>query len=449
MVVVAAGNEGLPTVGQPANCTGAIAVTAHSRDGDNASYANVGTQVSVSAPGGGCGTFSLIDLDGAQAIWNQTCAGCHDIDSRRQQIDQRAPMGLTFKKARMALDAALSGVDLDGDATDMGGLAGALSDSQRNDLAGLISNILCSGPTDRVYSTVNLGSTEPEQEGYIAYAGTSMAAPHASGVIALLLSLSPKLNSDEVKSVLQTTARPFPTGSYCAQVKGVCGSGLLDGAAAVDHVVNNRPTVTAGLQGAGTGVAPSASFTLVGTVKTVGGRAATGMMWRQTSGPTVSLPTTTGGSITVTAPSSGKLGFEFVATDSVGYSANATATVVVNSPPVLQPIAAVSATKGQAISGSVRATDTEGDAITYVVVNPPNGFNLNAGTGAWSWTPSSSGDYTLAIMPTDAYGNGAPVTLQINVAKGDEGGGGALPAWIAVLLLAALCSTGGRRTPLS
>jgi hypothetical protein len=84
-----------------------------------------------------------------------------------------------------------------------------------------------------------------------------------------------------------------------------------------------------------------------------------------------------------------------------------------------------------------------------VVVNPPNGFNLNAGTGAWSWTPSSSGDYTLAIMPTDAYGNGAPVTLQINVAKGDEGGGGALPAWIAVLLLAALCSTGGRRTPLS
>jgi hypothetical protein len=184
-------------------------------------------------------------------------------------------------------------------------------------------------------------------------------------------------------------------------------------------------------------------------VKTVGGRAATGMMWRQTSGPTVSLPTTTGGSITVTAPSSGKLGFEFVATDSVGYSANATATVVVNSPPVLQPIAAVSATKGQAISGSVRATDTEGDAITYVVVNPPNGFNLNAGTGAWSWTPSSSGDYTLAIMPTDAYGNGAPVTLQINVAKGDEGGGGALPAWIAVLLLAALCSTGGRRTPLS
>jgi hypothetical protein len=174
------------------------------------------------------------------------------------------------------------------------------------------------------------------------------------------------------------------------------------------------------------------------------------MTWRQTSGPTVSLSTTTGGSTTVKAPTSGKLGFEFVATDSLGYSATATATVVVNSPPVLQPIAAVSTTKGQAVSGSVRATDADGDAITYVVINAPTGFNLNAGTGSWTWTPSSSGDYTLAIMPTDAYGNGTPVTMQISVAKGSgEGGGGALPPWVAALLLVALCGVRARQKPLS
>ncbi|HTN48301.1 MAG TPA: S8 family serine peptidase [Burkholderiaceae bacterium] len=449
IVVVASGNEGLQTASQPANCNGVIAVTAHARDGDNASYANVGAQVAISAPGGGCGTFALTDLNGAQDIWDNTCAGCHSLDSRRQQIDARPPMGLTFTKARAALEAALKGTSLSGQPTGMEGLASALPGTQRNDLAGLISMSTCSGPADGVYSTLNLGDTEPGDEGYAAYAGTSMAAPHVSGVVALLLSLSPKLSADEVKSVLQTTARPHPAGSYCAQVKGVCGAGLLDGFAAVDHVVNNRPTVTAGLQGSAVGVPPSASFTLVGTVKTAGGRAApaSGMTWRQTSGPTVSLPTMTGGSITVTAPSaSGRLGFEFVATDSVGYSASATATVVINSPPVMSAVAPVSATAKQAISGSVKAVDADGDAITYVAINPPSGFNMNAATGAWTWTPGSSGNYTLGVMPTDAYGNGVPASLQINVAKGaGDGGGGAVPAWVAALLLLALGGARGRR----
>ena len=85
----------------------------------------------------------------------------------------------------------------------------------------------------------------------------------------------------------------------------------------------------------------------------------------------------------------------------------------------------------------MRAVDPDGDSITYVAINAPPGFTLNAATGAWSWTPSSSGTYTMAVMPTDAYGNGAPVNLQISVAKGagESGGGGALPGWLAGLLL--------------
>ncbi|WP_426394798.1 S8 family serine peptidase [Ralstonia sp. R-29] len=54
-IVVAAGNESGP-VDSPANCTGAIAVTAHTVEGDSAWYANVGTQTAISAPGGGVGT---------------------------------------------------------------------------------------------------------------------------------------------------------------------------------------------------------------------------------------------------------------------------------------------------------------------------------------------------------------------------------------------------------
>jgi len=53
VVVAAAGNSAGP-VEAPADCRGVIAVTAHVNDGENASYANVGPQIALSAPGGGC-----------------------------------------------------------------------------------------------------------------------------------------------------------------------------------------------------------------------------------------------------------------------------------------------------------------------------------------------------------------------------------------------------------
>lgn len=56
LVVAAAGNEGVQAVSQPASCPGALAVTAHTINGDNADYSNVGTEVAISAPGGGDST---------------------------------------------------------------------------------------------------------------------------------------------------------------------------------------------------------------------------------------------------------------------------------------------------------------------------------------------------------------------------------------------------------
>ncbi len=67
MVVVATGNGGANSVNQPANCSGVIAVTAHAIDGDNADYANIGAQTTLSAPGGGCGTQSVTCFPGYSA----------------------------------------------------------------------------------------------------------------------------------------------------------------------------------------------------------------------------------------------------------------------------------------------------------------------------------------------------------------------------------------------
>jgi len=56
VVVVATGNESASAIDSPANCAGTIAVTAHTLEGDKATYANVGTGTTLSAPGGGNGS---------------------------------------------------------------------------------------------------------------------------------------------------------------------------------------------------------------------------------------------------------------------------------------------------------------------------------------------------------------------------------------------------------
>ena len=45
--------------------------------------------------------------------------------------------------------------------------------------------------------------------------GTSMAAPHVTGTIALMLSRKPDLTAAEVKTYLRSSSREHPPGSAC------------------------------------------------------------------------------------------------------------------------------------------------------------------------------------------------------------------------------------------
>ena len=83
---------------------------------------------------------------------------------------------------------------------------------------------------EQVLSTVNFGETEPTDEvGYAFYYGTSMSSPHVAGVAALILSaVDAKLSPAEVKTILTSSARPFPI----APDKAI-GVGIVDANAAV------------------------------------------------------------------------------------------------------------------------------------------------------------------------------------------------------------------------
>jgi serine protease len=101
-----------------------------------------------------------------------------------------------------------------------------------------------SAPGVNVLSTWNTGTTTPGAATYTWMSGTSMAAPHVSGVVSLMLSRNPSLTPAQVLAILQQTARRFPSGSTCTT--SLCGSGIVDAAAAVraagDAVSTPTPT---------------------------------------------------------------------------------------------------------------------------------------------------------------------------------------------------------------
>ena len=97
-----------------------------------------------------------------------------------------------------------------------------------------------SGDMPGVVSTLNGGTALPAIPSYATYSGTSMAAPHVAGVVALMLMRDPTLSVGQVINRLLAGARLFVAGSDCGSVPGACGAGLLDAVGAVNRVVPTR-----------------------------------------------------------------------------------------------------------------------------------------------------------------------------------------------------------------
>jgi len=95
---------------------------------------------------------------------------------------------------------------------------------------------MAQGDVYGILSTLNTGTTSPGDDSYAYYQGTSMAAPHASGAVALMLARDPSLTPDEVEVLLRSTTRAFAVA--CPS----CGTGIVDaGAAALSVFLGSAP----------------------------------------------------------------------------------------------------------------------------------------------------------------------------------------------------------------
>jgi len=103
--------------------------------------------------------------------------------------------------------------------------------------------VACDNSHDSIYSLGDGGLTVAlNDDAYVCMSGTSMAAPHISGLVALILARNPDLAPDQVEAAIKSSARSFVGGGTCTLT--TCGAGIADAAAVI--VATAIPVIPSG-----------------------------------------------------------------------------------------------------------------------------------------------------------------------------------------------------------
>ena len=151
-------------------------------------------------------------------------------------------------------------------------VASTTSSGNRSSFSNYGTDVDIAAPGSGIWSTLNSGTTTPASPTYASYNGTSMAAPHVSGVAALISLTYPNLTPAQILSRIQSNVSAFPGGSTCTT--SICGSGLLNATAAVtSEPIPTSMTPDDGATAGGDSVT-IAGYNLTGATVAFGGTAA-------------------------------------------------------------------------------------------------------------------------------------------------------------------------------
>lgn len=310
--------------------------------------------------------------------------------------------------------------------------------------------------SDGVYSTLDGGTTfAANNDGYAFYQGTSMATPHVSGIVALMLAANPKLTDGTIpaaavpaliKAKLQATVRPFPTGTSSIDdcTTEWCGAGMVDAAGAV-AAVSTAPSANAGSDQT---VAPGQTVNLSGSATDDAHGSIASYAWTQTAGVTATLTGANTATPSFTVPATATtMTFRLRVTDDVGLTANDSVTLTVTPPAPT----GLTATANGAAQIDLAWTDASGNETGFKVERRVAGGGAYAlvatlpadsvGYSDTGLTASTSYEYQVyayhdAASSTVATASATTAAATDDGSSSGGGGGGAL-GWLSLAFLAA------------
>jgi subtilisin family serine protease len=289
--------------------------------------------------------------------------------------------------------------------------AGAVDSTNTIMLSGSRGASACDGSIfpKLVAPGVNVNTTDLSFGGlpfYASVTGTSFAAPHVAGAMALLAQAFPTASVAQLETALTQNAQDLgDTGA-----DNTFGNGLLNALAAYNALgvgvpVNHPPTINSvPVTVATQGIAYSYS---VGAADP-DGDALTYALTVAPPGMTISAS----GLISWT-PTSVQVGNQNVTvkvTDGGGLSVSQSYVIAAAPPPNHSPVInstpVTTATQGLVYSYSVAATDPDGNTLTYALTTTPVGMTIVSTTGVISWTPTSAqvGNNNVVVKVTDSGG---------------------------------------------
>ena len=341
-----------------------------------------------------------------------------------------------------------------------------------------------------ILTTSNSGTTVPVSavsggaiytDSFNTSLGTSFAAPIVAGTAALMISANPTLTPGQLRSVMQQTARPFPTTGaedptqptinqcfaplpigftqtdqlqcYCST--GTCGAGMLDAGAAMRMVSGLRArigVVSTDLR-AGRPITLSAATSVLPE-----GHSVASYEWRSVEpGGNVSLSSPlTGSTVAATAAQPGTFRIGLTVIDNTGLRATTEASFVATeadtssdtTPPVLNAPAninvEVESAAGVSRSSAVltaffnaaSASDAR-DGVVVVANNAPSVFPFGATTVTFTARDAannvSTGSATVTVVDTRAPELTVPsdISVEIEASAGTPRGSASLAAFLA------------------